>query len=140
MGVFDVFQIPYSLVEREHEDLIHQAAAGGAGIVIRGGVSRGVMVKDEAVIDEYPAFLQQSFRARRNLWQNTDIDDLLEGMSPMEFMLRFTISNPDMNTTIVGTANPAHLAANVKVAEKGPLPPDVYAEACRRFPKGASAK
>jgi aryl-alcohol dehydrogenase-like predicted oxidoreductase len=138
MGVFEVFQIPYSLVEREHEDLIHQAAAGGAGIVIRGGVSRGVMVKDEAVIDEYPAFLQDSFRARRNLWQNTGIDDLLDGASPMEFMLRFTISNPDLSTTIVGTANPEHLAANVKAAAKGPLPADIYAEACRRFPKGTS--
>ena len=138
MGVFEVFQIPYSLVEREHEDLIHKAAAGGAGIVIRGGVSRGVMVKDEAVIDEYPAFLQDSFRARRNLWQDTSIDDLLQGASAMEFMLRFTISNPDMSTTIVGTANPEHLAANVKAAEKGPLPADIYAEACRRFPKGTA--
>jgi aryl-alcohol dehydrogenase-like predicted oxidoreductase len=138
MGVFEVFQIPYSLVEREHEDLIHQAAAGGAGIVIRGGVSRGVMVKDESEIDGYPAFLQQSFRDRRNLWLNTGIDDLLQGASAMEFMLRFTISNPDMSTTIVGTANPEHLAANVKVAEKGPLPADIYAEACRRFPKGTA--
>lgn len=137
MGVFEVFQIPYSLVERQHEDQIHRAAAGGAGIVIRGGVSRGVMVKDESVIDEYPDFLQESFRARRKRWQNTDITDLLEGASPMEFMLRFTISNPDMSTTIVGTANPEHLAANVKAAEKGPLPEDIYAEACRRFPKGA---
>ncbi|MEJ2761216.1 MAG: aldo/keto reductase [Gammaproteobacteria bacterium] len=138
MGVFDVFQIPYSLVERDHEDLIHKAAAGGAGIVIRGGVSRGVMVKDESEIDEYPAFLQDSFRARRNLWLNTGIDDLLEGSSTMEFMLRFTISNPDMSTTIVGTANPEHLAANIKAAEKGPLPADIYEEACRRFPKGIS--
>ncbi|MCP5145982.1 MAG: aldo/keto reductase [Gammaproteobacteria bacterium] len=134
MGCFDVFQIPYSLVEREHEALIHQAAMAGAGIVIRGGVSRGVMVKDESVIDEYPPFLQPAFRARRQRWQTTNIDDLLDGASPMEFMLRFTISNPDMSTTIVGTANPAHLAANVAVAQKGPLPADVYAEACRRFP------
>ncbi len=31
MGVFDVFQIPYSLVQREHEQLISDAAAAGAG-------------------------------------------------------------------------------------------------------------
>ena len=30
-------------------------------------------------------------------------------MTPMEFILRFTFSNPDPDTTIVGTANPAHL-------------------------------
>ena len=28
MGVFDVFQIPYSLFEREHKDLIYKAAQG----------------------------------------------------------------------------------------------------------------
>ena len=138
MGVFDVFQIPYSVVEREHEDLIHEAAAGGAGIVIRGGVARAVMVKDESVIDGYPPFLQPAFRARRKLWQQAKIEDLLDGMDPMEFMLRFTISNPDMTTTIVGTANPAHMKANVKVAEKGPLPADLYAEVCKRFPKQAA--
>jgi aryl-alcohol dehydrogenase-like predicted oxidoreductase len=138
MGVFDVFQVPYSVVEREHEDLIHKAAQGGAGIVIRGGVARGIVIKDESVIDEYPEFLRAGFRARRRVWAETKIDDLLEDMTPMEFMLRFTISNPDMTTTIVGTANPAHLKDNVKVALKGPLPEDLYAEARKRFPKEAA--
>jgi aryl-alcohol dehydrogenase-like predicted oxidoreductase len=41
MGVFDVFQIPYSAVEREHEAIISSAAESGAGIVIRGGAAKG---------------------------------------------------------------------------------------------------
>ena len=41
MGVFDVFQIPYSAVEREHEAIIAAAAKAGAGIVIRGGAAKG---------------------------------------------------------------------------------------------------
>jgi aryl-alcohol dehydrogenase-like predicted oxidoreductase len=138
MGVFDVFQIPYSLVEREHEELIHKAAQTGAGIVIRGGVARGVIVKDESVIDDYPEFLRAGFRARRQLWSETRIDDLLDGMTPMEFMLRFTISNPDMSTTIVGTANPAHIQDNVRVARKGRLPPDIYEAARKRFRIGSA--
>jgi aryl-alcohol dehydrogenase-like predicted oxidoreductase len=133
LGVFDVFQIPYSLVEREHEALIHAAARSGAGVVIRGGVARGVIVKDESVIDDYPDFLQAGFRARRRQWLMTEVADLLDGMSPMEFMLRFTLSNPDMTTTIVGTANPAHLEANVRVAAKGPLPDEVCRAARERF-------
>lgn len=134
MDVFDVIQTPYSLVERDHEALIQQAAQQQIGVVIRGGVARGVMVKDEKLIAEYPAFLQPAFRARRKLWQETSIADLLQGMTPMEFMLRFTISNPAMSTTIVGTANPDHLLANVAVASRGPLPADIYAETCKRFP------
>lgn len=133
MGVFDVLQIPYSVLEREHEELIRQAARGGAGIVVRGGVARGIMIKDESVIDDYPAFLQDAFRARRRLWRETRIDDLLDGMTPMEFMLRFTIGHPDMTTTIVGTASPAHLEDNVAAAAKGPLPEDLYEEARKRF-------
>lgn len=133
MNVFDVIQVPWSLLERQHEALIHAAAGRGAGIVIRGGVSRGVMVKDESVINDYPALLRPSFRAKRQLWHEIRRDDLLQGMTPMEFMLRFTISNPDMSTTIVGTANVAHLAQNARAAARGPLPPDLYAEACRRF-------
>lgn len=137
MGVFDVFQVPYSVLEREHEALIHAAAGTGAGVVIRGGVARGIIVKEAAVIDDYPEFLQAAFRARRQRWLEAGIDDLLGDMTPMEFMLRFTLSNPDMSTTIVGTANPKHLAANVEVASKGALPPALYDAARARFPVAA---
>ena len=40
-------------------------------------------------------------------------------MSNMEFVLRFTLSHPGLSTTIVGTSNPAHLAGNIAIAEKG---------------------
>jgi aryl-alcohol dehydrogenase-like predicted oxidoreductase len=133
MGVFEVFQIPYSLIEREHEALIHKAAQAGAGVVIRGGVARGVIIKDESIIDGYPEFLRAGFRARRRAWRDTEVDDLLKGMTAMEFMLRFTLSNPDMSTTIVGTSDPAHLKANVEAAAKGLLPRHLYDAARERF-------
>ena len=41
MGVFDAFQVPYSLLDRSHEDAIASAADAGAGVIIRGGVARG---------------------------------------------------------------------------------------------------
>ena len=40
MGVFDAFQIPYSALQREHEEIISRAGAAEAGIIIRGGVAR----------------------------------------------------------------------------------------------------
>lgn len=119
MGVFDVFQIPYSAVEREHEAAMGEAAAAGGGVVIRSGVARGSPGKQAG--DTWAA------------WQRAEIDDLLGGMTPMELVLRFTISNPAVHTTIVGTANLAHLHENVEAASKGPLPSDVYEEAKRRF-------
>ena len=40
-GVFDIFQIPYSALQREHEHIIAKASDAGGGIIIRGGVARG---------------------------------------------------------------------------------------------------
>ena len=57
----------------------------------------------------------------------------------MEFILRFTFRNPDRDTTIVGTANPAHLRANVEILQQGPLQADVYVEAKRRLAAAGSA-
>jgi aryl-alcohol dehydrogenase-like predicted oxidoreductase len=47
MGVFDVFQIPYSAVQREHEDLVTTAAKAGAGTLVRGGAARGAPAEDK---------------------------------------------------------------------------------------------
>jgi aryl-alcohol dehydrogenase-like predicted oxidoreductase len=57
----------------------------------------------------------------------------LQGMTPVEFVLRFTFAHPDMDTTIVGTVNPAHLDTNLAALRKGPLPANLYAEAKRRL-------
>ena len=47
-GCFEVLQIPYSAVEREHEAAIAVAAQKGAGIVIRGGAAKGAPTEGEA--------------------------------------------------------------------------------------------
>jgi aryl-alcohol dehydrogenase-like predicted oxidoreductase len=133
MGVFDAFQIPYSALEREHEGAITDAASAGSGTIIRGGVARGAPAVDDETLARYPDFWRPMVEARRDQWQHADLDDLLDGMTRMEFMLRFTLSHPDMHTTIVGTANLEHLAANVAVAQKGVLAPDVYETAKQRL-------
>ena len=121
-GVFDVFQIPYSALEPEHEDAIHDAAHAGAGTIIRGGVARGEPGEGLGAEDRW------------RLWDAAGLDELLaEGESRTAFLLRFTITHPDMDTTIVGTLRPEHLAENVRAAEAGPLPQDVYDEAKQRL-------
>jgi aryl-alcohol dehydrogenase-like predicted oxidoreductase len=130
MGVFEAFQIPYSAVQREHEDLIAAAAAAGAGTLIRGGVARGGPAEDKGW-RQGPIGLAEG--QGRDRWQAAGLDDLLDGMSRLEFMLRFTLSHPDLSTTIVGTANTEHLRSNLAIAEKGPLPDATYAEARQRL-------
>ena len=129
MGVFDVFQIPYSAVQREHEELIRRGrgrrrrarprrrrarrALGGQGLARRTiGLAEG--------------------EAQRR-WELRGSTDLLDGMSRHEFVLRFTLSHPGLSSTIVGTSKIDHLESNLAIAAKGPLPPDLYEEAKHRL-------
>ena len=118
MGVFDTFQIPYSALNREHENLITSASKSGAGTIIRGGVSKGEF-------------------GRNREWENyskSNLDDLLdEGESRTSFLLRFTLSHPELDTTIVGTKNLEHFKENINTANKGKLSEDIYEEAKKRL-------
>ena len=121
MDVFDVLQVPYSILQPEHAEAISAAASAGIGIVIRGGVARGEPGAGSGSADVWER------------WERAGLDDLLDGMTATEFLLRATISNPDAHTTIVGTLNPTHLRENVAAVLKGPLPADVLDEAKRRL-------
>lgn len=122
-GAFATFQIPYSALERAHENVIAAAARSGAGTIIRGGVARGS--PEEAGLgnpDRWAA------------WDKAGLDELrAPGESRTAFLLRFTLSHPGLHTTIVGTLNPEHLRDNLRAAETGPLPPGVYAEVKQRL-------
>jgi len=130
MGVFEVFQIPYSALQRAHEDLITAAVETGAGTLIRGGAARGAPADDKDW-RQGPLGLSEGEGQRR--WESSGVEELLGDMSRLEFVLRFTLSHPGLSSTIVGTANPEHLRSNVAIAEKGPLPADLYEEAKRRL-------
>ena len=133
MGVFDAFQVPYSALQRDHEDVIARASAAGAGIIIRGGVARG------APTDwRNRRYYMVSSDDLQHRWDEAHLDDLLNGMTRMEFMLRFTLSDANLDTTIVGTKNPDHLQENVDAAAKGPLPANVVEEAKRRLAAAGS--
>ena len=54
---------------------------------------------------------------------NVDMAFLLDPLSALVTLI----------ITIVGTLIPAHLEENVRIAGKGPLPAEVYAEAKRRL-------
>jgi aryl-alcohol dehydrogenase-like predicted oxidoreductase len=127
-GVFDTFQIPYSALEREHEDWISRSAEAGIGTIIRGGVARGEVGVGLGNEDRWTKFEQ------------ANLDELRESEeSRTAFLLRFTLSHPHANTIIVGTLYPEHLQENIAAVERGPLPADVYEEAKRRLDRAGVA-
>jgi aryl-alcohol dehydrogenase-like predicted oxidoreductase len=122
LGVFDVFQIPYSCLASEHHDLITRATESGAGIILRGGIAQG---GPDAEIQ----------RPKLNdVWTAARLDEVLPGsMKRAELILRYTLGHPHCHTTIVGTCNPDHLAENVAAAVKGPLPVGLHHEVASRI-------
>ena len=114
---FDMFQVPYSALDRTHEQMIQQAAVYGAGVVIRGGIAQGRRGSEECWAK----------------WDRAQLDEVTEGMNRYEFVLRFTLTHPACHTTIVGTTDLDHLKENVDAAKAGPLPADVYSRAKTRL-------
>jgi aryl-alcohol dehydrogenase-like predicted oxidoreductase len=117
LGVFDVFQVPYSGLERTHEQMLEQIADGGAGVIVRGGIAQGGRGQGE----------------RWARWERAQLDEIAEGMSRYEFILRFTLSHAACHTTIVGTTQLDHLQSNLAAFQAGPLCADVYQEAKNRL-------
>ena len=114
-------QIPYSALEREHEDWITKAAEAGVGIIIRGGVAQG----------------EASSGDRAGIWdqfERAGLDELREpDESRSAFVLRYTLTHPHAHTIIVGTTRVAHLRENIEAVMRGPLSDEIYAEAKRRL-------
>ncbi len=121
LGVFDSFQLPYSCLAPEHHDWITRAAESGAGIIVRGGIAHG---GPDAVIRR--PVLEET-------WDRAGLDELLvDGMTRAELILRQTLSHPHVDTVIVGTCDPEHLAENLAAASRGPLPTGLSSEITRR--------
>jgi aryl-alcohol dehydrogenase-like predicted oxidoreductase len=109
-----------------------KASANGAAIIIRGGVARG------APTDWNKRYYMMTGEEMSGRWDKARLDDLLNEMSRMEFMIRFAIAEPTLDTAIIGTKNVDHLRGNVAAALKGPLPADVVEEAKRRLSAAGS--
>ena len=121
-GVFDTMQIPYSALERQHEDWITKAAEAGVGIIIRGGVAQGEDATSPSRGDKWTKF------------ERAGLDELCEdGESRSAWVLRYTLTHPHAHTIIVGTTRIKHLHENIEAVLRGPLTDDVYAEAKRRL-------
>ncbi|HBE71260.1 MAG TPA: aldo/keto reductase [Planctomycetaceae bacterium] len=120
-GAFDVVQLPFSCLAPEHSQLLGLASARGMGTIVRGGIAQG---GPQAEIQ----------REKLNaVWSRAKLDEVLPaGMRPAEFILRYTLSQKHVNTTIVGTANLAHLSENVAAAKRGGLPSELEREITHR--------
>jgi aryl-alcohol dehydrogenase-like predicted oxidoreductase len=133
MNVFDAIQVPYSLLEREHEDFLTKAASVGVGTIARNGVARGIVTAGQEKIGGIPGGWREMWLKNRHRFEAAGLEDIMNSATRTEFMIRYILSKPMVNSTILGSASPDHMADNIAAACKGPLPEDVYTEAQRRI-------
>ena len=117
MGVFDTFQVPYSMLERTHERMIQEVADAGCGIIIRGGIGLGHRAEAD----------------RRDKWERARLLELVPEIDRYELVLRLTLTHPACHTTIVGTTNLGHLRHNIAAAQAGPIPAATYEKVKERM-------
>jgi aryl-alcohol dehydrogenase-like predicted oxidoreductase len=125
---FGVVQVPYSALQRTNEDAIAALRRSGKAVVTRGVTGRGAPAKDWATrpIGTADGQVQQ-------LWQRAGLDELLAGMSRIEFMIRFALANDNVDVALIGTTDDAHLVSDIKYAAKGPLDAELFQAACARL-------
>ena len=121
----DTWQFTYNFLSAEAgEELIPTLADQNIGTIVKRPLSN--VVWDLAEEPEGDFFARPWHRA-----QQLPLE-LLAGDLPMiEFAMRFVLSNPDVDTLLIGTVNRQHLSDNIRMAAKGPLPPDMLDTAMR---------
>jgi len=125
---FTLVQVPYSALQRTNEDAIAALRAAGKAVVTRGVTGRGAPAKGWATRP-----IGTADGEVRDVWERAKLDDLLDGMSRIEFMIRFVLSNENVDIALVATTNPDNLRADVGYAAKGPLPQATIEEAKKRL-------
>ncbi len=125
---FQVIQVPYSALQRTNEGVIAALKQSGKAIVARGVTGRGAPAKGWATRP-----IGTADGEVRSLWERAGLDDLLGGMSRIEFMIRFAMANDDIDVALVATTDSAHLAADIDHAARGPLDAATYRTARERI-------
>lgn len=129
-----VFQVPYSAIQRLHEDTIDAISKNGKAVVVRGVAARGSVAKSWASV---PIGMRSG--QAEGIWERAQLDEIISPMSRIEFMLRFVLTNASIGVLLTGTTNLTHLEENVRAVRKGPLGEEIYKEASLRLAAAGSA-
>lgn len=118
----DTWQFTYNFLAPEAAwELIPALRAGNLGTIVKRPISNVVWAMADEPEDD---FFRKPWQRARKL----PLRDLAGDMPMVEFALRFALSNPGVDTILVGTANERHIAENIRFAAKGALPEEM----CRR--------
>lgn len=115
----------YSAMFREAAlELLPKAKALGMGVMMGSVLQQGGLAKRyDKVLATKPIWMSAAryhqFKALYALLDET-------GLTLPEIGVRLGISHPAASTVLLGTSNPAHIAAGVEDIQKGPIPTEIH--------------
>jgi L-galactose dehydrogenase len=119
MSGADVIQIAYSIADqRMAKKVFPSAEQAGVGVVNRSVYLKGVFAGKAELLPAQLTPLKEAVTKAKEV-----ADEL--GVSLTELALRFSLSQPAISTTLVGTAKIAHLESAAQAIARGPLPESV---------------
>lgn len=123
----DTQEFTYNVLYQDSADnLMPALKSQGMGTIIKRPISNAVWQQTERPEGDYMG----------GPWdraQSIPLADLAGEMPILEFVLRFTLSHPDVCTAIIGSTNPDHIHANVGISDGRQLPDDIVMEARAAF-------
>ena len=118
----DVLQVAYSILDRTLEEgILPRCREQGLGIVVRSVFLQGVLSTRRRHLGARLEPLRLAADAAGRIADGLGVD-------LPELALRFAFHESRVHVTLVGTAAPEELDANLRALAAGPLPPDAVAE------------
>lgn len=128
-GLFSSLQTSFNLVEQKARyGLLQAAKAQGMGVIIKRPIANGAWGAAKS-----PSDYADQYWARA---QELEAMGAIAGAPDNRILLAlgFTLAHDEVDTAIVGTTNPAHMAANLRwVEEDLPISTEVVMELWRRY-------
>ncbi len=114
MEIFDTIQVPYSAVMPENTNAIDRAKRQGVGVIARGTLGEGAPIAGD------PS--RALYKKLKSRWEQSCLPGMAESAENItEFLIRYSLSNPNVDVALFGSANPEHIKANAESAAQSLL-------------------
>lgn len=134
-GLIDAVQVIYNIFDQNPEDKLFPACAAlDVAVIARCPFDEGSLTGSLTLDSHWPADdWRSTYFVPENLKASVEHADALRpllppGLSMAELALRFILNNPTVSTIIPGMRKVANVEANMRAAERGPLPVDLHTE------------
>ena len=127
-GLFDTLQTSFNLVDQEARTMsLPVAKARGMGVIVKRPIANGAWGRQRSP----SGYAAEYFRRAQKMAQERPIpgapsDSIL-------LALGFVLAHDEVDTAIVGTGNPTHMEANIKLMDSLPISGEAVDELRRRF-------